>query len=96
MRFDVAVLLTVVVLAYVAVPRVAGLLDAVGSYDHGQFEPKDAERGAWLQRVHEPGVVQTTIPWETMLHIAPFPLVMVWLTLWPARALRRPGAPPPR
>ena len=90
-RFNLAVLLTIVVVAYVAVPQVARVLDAMGGYSPGVFEPKDHERGAWLQRPGDPDAVLTRIPWETLFHIALFLLVaVVWLTLVPTRAPRRP------
>jgi hypothetical protein len=90
-RFNFAVLLTIVVVAYVAVPQVARVIDAVGGYNPGVFEPKDQERGAWLQRPDDPDAVLARIPWETLLHIALFLLVaVVWLTIVPTRAPRRP------
>jgi hypothetical protein len=93
-RFNLAVLLTIVVVAYGAVPQVARVLDAVGGYGPAVFEPKDHERGAWLQRQGDPDAVLDHIPWETLFHIALFLLVaVVWLTLVPTRAPRRP---PPR
>jgi hypothetical protein len=93
-RFHLAVLLTIVVVAYVAVPQVARVLESVGGYNPGVFEPKDHERGAWLQRPDDPDAVLARIPWETLFHIALFLLVaVVWMTLFPSRAPRRP---PPR
>jgi hypothetical protein len=90
-RFNFAVLLTIVVVAYVAVPQVARLIESVGGYNPGHFEPKDLERGAWLQRADDPDAVLARIPWETLFHIALFLLVaVVWLTLVPTRAPRRP------
>jgi len=90
-RFHFAVLLTIIVVAYVAVPQVARVIDAVGGYDPGVFEPKDHERGAWLQRPDDPDAVLSRIPWEMLFHIALFLLVaVVWLTIVPTRAPRRP------
>jgi hypothetical protein len=87
------VLLTIVVVAYVAVPQVARLVESVGGYNPGHFEPKDFERGAWLGRADGPDGLGS-ISWETLVHIALFLLVaVVWLTLVPTRAPRRP---PPR
>jgi len=92
-RFHLAVLLTIVVVAYVAVPQVARLVESVGGYNPGHFEPKDFERGAWLRRADGTGALGG-ISWETLVHIALFLLVaVVWLTLVPTRAPRRP---PPR
>ena len=93
-RFNFAVLLTIVVVAYVAVPQVARLIESVGGYNPGHFEPKDHERGLWLQRPDDPDAVLAKLPWETLFHVALFLLVaVVWLTLVPTRAPRRP---PPR
>jgi len=90
-RFNFAVLLTIVVVAYVAVPQVARLIESVGGYNPGHFEPKDLERGAWLQRPDDPDAVLARIPWGTLFHIALFLLVaVVWLTLVPTRTPRRP------
>jgi hypothetical protein len=90
-RFNFAVLLTIVVVAYVAVPQVARLVESIGGYNPGQFEPKDSERGAWLQRPDDPDAVLARIPWNTLFNIALFLLVaVVWLTMMPTRASRRP------
>ena len=90
-RFNFAVLLTIVVVAYVAVPQVARLIESVGGYNPGYFEPKDHERALWLQRPDDPDAVLAKLPWETLFHIALFLLVaVVWLTLFPSRAPRRP------
>jgi hypothetical protein len=93
-RFNVAVLLTIVVVAYVATPQLARLVESVGGYNPGYFEPKDLERGAWLQRAEDPDAMLTRVPWGILVNIALFLLVaVVWLTLIPGRAPRRP---PPR
>jgi hypothetical protein len=89
-RFHAAVLLTIVVLAYAGVPHVARVVDSLGGYNPGHYEPKDAERERYLQRA-DPEALLASIPWETVLHVVLFLLVaVVWLTLVPTRAPRRP------
>lgn len=88
-RFYAAVLLTIVVVAYVAVPQVARVVDSVRGYDPGRYEPKDLEREAWLQRSGE-GVRFVHLEWQTLVNVALFVLVaVVWLTLVPTRRGRR-------
>jgi hypothetical protein len=86
-RFHVAVLLTIVVLAYAGVPHVARIVESVGGYNPGAYEPKDAEREKWVQRADDPDA----FPWNIVVHVMLFLLVaVVWLTLVPTRATRRP------
>lgn len=89
-RFTVAVLFTIVAVAYVGVPRVARLVESVGGYNPGHYEPKDLERGAWLQ--HADGTALfPRVPWDTLVSVALFLLVaVVWLTLIPPGPARRP------
>lgn len=89
-RFTVAVLLTIVAVAYVGVPRVARLVESVGGYNPGHYEPKDLERGAWLE--HAGGATLfSRVPWDTLVSVALFLLVaVVWLTLIPPGPARRP------
>ena len=94
LRFHAAVVLTIVVLAYAGVPHVARVVDALGGYNPVRYEPKDAERERYLQRADDPDALLSSIPWETVAHVLLFLLVaVVWLTLVPTRAARRP---PPR
>jgi hypothetical protein len=89
-RFTAAVLLTIVVVAYVGVPHVARLVDSVGGYNPGHYEPKDLERGAWMQRVDD-ATLFSRVPWDTLVSVALFVLVaVVWLTLIPPGPARRP------
>ena len=89
-RFHFAVLLTIVVVAYVGVPHLARLVEAVGGYNPGHYEPKDVERGVWMQ--HTEGVtLLSRLSWDTLVNIALFLLVaVVWLTLVPPGPARRP------
>ena len=92
-RFHFAVFLTIFVVAYVGVPHVARLVESVGGYNPGHYEPKDLERGAWMQRADD-AVLFSRLPWDTLVSVALFLLVaVVWLTLIPPRSARRP---PPR
>ena len=89
-RFNLAVLLTIVVVAYAGVPQVVRVIDALGGYTAGHYEPKDGERGQWLERSGDEGLL-TRIPWGTVFNITLFPLVAVmWLTFFPSRVSRRP------
>ena len=89
-RFNFAVLLTIIVVAYVGVPKLARLVEAVGGYNPPYYEPKDLERGMLLQHT-EGATLLSRLSWETMVNIALFLLVaVVWLTLVPARHTRRP------
>jgi hypothetical protein len=88
-RFHFAVLLTIVAVAYVGVPHVASVVESVGGYNPGHYEPKDVERGAWLDRVTDAALL-SRMSWDTVINIALFLLVaVVWLTLVPTRAGRR-------
>jgi hypothetical protein len=88
-RFNFAVLLTIFVVAYVGVPHVARVVDALGGYNPGVYEPKDVERGAWLERTDVAGLL-SRVSWDTLVNIALFLLVaVVWLTLVPSRTGRR-------
>ena len=90
-RFHFAVLLTIVVLAYAGVPHVASIVESVGGYNPGHYEPKDAEREKWIQRADDPDAFLAHIPWNLVVHVMLFLLVaVVWLTLVPTRATRRP------
>jgi hypothetical protein len=89
-RFNFAVLLTILVVAYVGVPHVARLAESIGGYNPGRYEPKDLERGAWMQHA-EGATLLSRLPWDTLVNIALFLLVaVVWLTLVPPGPARRP------
>jgi hypothetical protein len=89
-RFGFAVLLTIIVVAYAGVPHVAHLVGAVAGYNPGHYEPKDFERGAWIQRADD-ATLFSRVPWDTLVSVALFLLVaVVWLTLIPPGPARRP------
>jgi hypothetical protein len=88
-RFNFAVLLTIVAVAYVGVPHVARVVESLGGYNPGVYEPKDVERGAWLERATD-ATLLSRVSWDTLVNIALFLLVaVVWLTLVPTRTGRR-------
>lgn len=92
-RFHLAVLFTIVVVAYVAVPRVARLVESIAGYNPAYYEPKDFDRERWL-REHGPPVLGG-LDWDTLVGIVLFLLVaVVWLTFVPTRAPRRRNTPP--
>ncbi|MEX2146980.1 MAG: hypothetical protein WED01_08215 [Candidatus Rokuibacteriota bacterium] len=94
-RLQLAVVLTIFAVSYVVVPRLASLLDTMGSYNPAHYEPKDADRAEWLRGQGDPDAFLSSISGETLFSIALFLLVaVVWLTLVPERSPRR--RPPSR
>jgi hypothetical protein len=88
-RFNLAVILTIVVVAWLAVPSVARFVNAWAGYAPTDYEPKDFERQSWLER-HDPGSLLRTLEWNDFIGIGLFILVaVVWLTLVPDRGSRR-------
>ena len=88
-RFNFAVFLTILVVAYVGVPHVARVVESLGGYNPGHYEPKDLERGAWLERATDAALF-SRVSWDTLVNIGLFLLVaVVWLTLVPTRTGRR-------
>lgn len=88
-RFSVAVLLTIIVVAYVAVPHVARVVNSLSGYNPGHYEPKDLEREAWVRHAGDTALF-FTLEWSTVVNVALFLLVaIVWLTLVPTRRGRR-------
>ena len=91
-RFHLAVIFTIFVVAYVAVPRVARLFEAVAGYNPVGYEPKDFDRERWLRQ--QGGAILGGLDWDTLVGITLFLLVaVVWLTFVPARASRRRDPP---
>ena len=92
-RYHLAVVFTILVVAWVAVPLVVQFVDAVRGYDPAYYEPKDFERQEWLKRQVVPAV-RPGVPWEVLIDIALVLLVaIVWLTFVPARGPRRHSPP---
>ena len=88
-RFNFAVMLTIVVVAWVAVPSVARFVNAWAGYAPVNYEPKDFERQSWMER-QDPVTLLGRLDWNDLVGIGLFLLVaVVWLTLVPERASRR-------
>jgi hypothetical protein len=93
-RFHLAVIFTILVVSWVAVPLVVRFIDAVPGYDPAFYEPKDFERQNWIKRQVAPAALPG-VSWEMVIDGTLFLLVaVVWLTFVPARSPRR--QPPPR
>jgi len=95
-RFQFAVVLTIMAVAYVAVPPVVRFVETMTGYSPRYYEPKDFDRGEWL-RQQEPGgdAVLDSFSSQTVSSGLIFLIVaVVWLTLVPYRSPRR--RPPPR
>jgi hypothetical protein len=88
-RFNFAMMLTIVVVAWVAVPSVARFVSAWAGYSPVRYEPKDLERQSWMER-QDPDTLLGRLDWNDVVGVALFLLVaVVWLTLVPDRASRR-------
>jgi hypothetical protein len=88
-RFHLAVVLTILVVAWVAVPPVTRFVDSMSGYNPAVYEPKDLERQSWAER---PGAqtILSRFDWSDLLRVGLFLFVAVlWLTLMPERAARR-------
>lgn len=87
-RFHFAVIFTIVVVAYVAVPYVVRYIDALQGYAPSYYEPKDVARQEWLRRQGVPEAL-TGLWWDVVVDVVLFILVaIVWLTLVPTRHRR--------
>jgi len=92
-RFHLAVILTIVVVAYVAVPRVVRYVDALQGYaPPAHYEPKDVERQEWLR--HRTVEELTGVSFDVVVDVVLFILVaIVWLTLVPVGVGRHRSPP---
>jgi hypothetical protein len=93
-RFHVAVILTIIIVAYVVVPVAVRYVDALRGYSPvAAYEPKDRERHEWLR---EKGLPERLagLSWDVVVNTLLVILVaVVWLTLVPTRAPRRRSPP---
>ena len=87
-RFNIAVILTIVAIAWVVVPAVVSVVETVSLYNPEDYEPKDTERGHWLARRDALSTAAFTL--ENVLKVILFLFVgLAWLLLAPT--LQRPG-----
>ena len=88
-RFNFAVVLTILLVAWVAVPTVARFVNAWAGYAPQHYEPKDFERQTWLEH-YTPDSLLGRLEWNDIIGIGLFLFVaVVWMTLMPQRASRR-------
>jgi hypothetical protein len=82
-------LLTIVVVTYVAVPWIANFLDALRGYNPiYPYDPKDLTRQDWVSR--HGGHVATATPGNLLVSIVLVLLVvLVWMTVLPRGGTRR-------
>jgi len=88
-RFHIAVVLTIIVVAYAVVPSVARFVGAIGGYDPQDYQPKDFARQSWLDdKGRMVGLAH--VPMHLIVNVLLFLLVaLVWLGLVPPGASRR-------
>ena len=88
-RFHIAMIFTILVVAYALVPPVVRFVEAISGYNPAYYEPKDFERQDWLRRQAVPAILPG-ISCEIVIDAVLFALVAaVWLTFVPARGTRR-------
>jgi hypothetical protein len=49
-RFNLAVILTIIAIAWIVVPAVVNFVETVSQYNPSVYEPKDTQREQWLGR----------------------------------------------
>src|SRR6266480_6108727 len=88
-HFNLAVVLTIVLVPWVVVPAVARFVSAWGGHAPQHYEPKDFERQTWLERGTADSLLGR-LEWSDFIGIGFLLLVaLVWLTLMSNRATRR-------
>ena len=87
-RFNFAVALTIVFVAWVVVPGVAGFVGAWAGYAPLYYEPKDLERPTWIDNATSDTLL-ARLQWNDVLGGALFLLMaLVWLTVMADRTAR--------
>lgn len=87
-RFHIAVVVTVLVVAYAVVPGVARFVGAVSGYNPQAYEPKDFARQSWLEE--KGGILLSHVSLGTIVNVLLFLLVAVlWLAVAPPSPSRR-------
>jgi hypothetical protein len=95
-RFSIAVVLTMIAVAWIAVPAVARFVDTVGSYDPRAYEPKDVQRGEWIASNPSLYLVET-LSWETVVKLVLFVFAaLAWLAVSSSPGGGGSGPPPAR
>jgi hypothetical protein len=81
-RFHLAVLTTIIVVAWVVVPYVVDLLEALSGYAPTDYEPKDLARRDWLLQRSPSGlpVISLGLLVDALLIVL---VALVWLTVIP-------------
>jgi hypothetical protein len=88
-RFNLAVLFTILVVTYILVPWVVSLVDAGRGYSPTYYEPKDHTRQEYILR-HGVAAVPVVTPWKLIVNLGLVFLVMlVWMTIMPPGGARR-------
>jgi hypothetical protein len=88
-RFHLAVIFTIIVVAYVVVPVAVRYIEALQGYSPHFYEPKDVERQEWLRQTGIPSQL-AGLSWDVVVNTVLLVLVaVVWFTLVPTRASRR-------
>lgn len=84
-RFNIAIIVTIVVVTYLLVPWVVSLVEAGRSYSPGDYEPKDQTRQAYILR-QGLKMVPARAPWQLAVNFTLiFLVVVVWVTVLPRR-----------
>ena len=79
-----ALIFTVLVVAYVVVPWIVGLVETIGGYAPAYYEPKDQQRQDYLRSL--PVIGQTFLGWETTFKLLLLVLAgILWLMAAPSR-----------
>ncbi len=88
-RFHLAVMLTIVAVAYVVVPSVVQFIESAVNYNPRDYEPKDVERTQWLSR--NPFRLDD-FAWDNLIKVTLFVLAgLAWLAIGPGRSPRPPS-----
>ena len=89
-RFNIAIVLSIIAIAWIVVPAVVSVIESLARYDPTGYEPKDIERGIWMGRRQMLSVENLTL--ENLLKLALFVFVgLAWLLLAPT--LQRSSRP---
>ena len=85
-----AIVVTVLVVAYAVVPSVAHFFAALGGYNPQDYEPKDFARHSWLADRLSLLSALPGVSADVVVNVVLFVLVaVVWLALVPPGASRR-------